>query len=157
MIEKVTLEGSTFARPPARFEAGTPNIADAVALGAAIEYLEKVGMDRIRQHGICLTTYALERLSAIPGLRILGPLEAERRVALTAFTDRDIHPHDMATVLDRHGVAVRSGHHCAMPLSRALGIVASARASYGIYNTRSEVDLLAAGILHTRKVMTRAV
>lgn len=157
MIEKVTLEGTTFAPPPRRFEAGTPNIADAVGLAAALEYLQKIGLAAVRQHGICQTKYALERLSAVQGLRILGPRDPEQRVALVAFVDPEVHPHDQATILDRHGVAIRAGHHCAMPLAHALGVAASARASFGVYNTRSEVDLLTAGILQAREVMSRAV
>lgn len=158
MIEKVTLEGSTFAKSPHRFEAGTPNIADAVGLAAALDYLSSIGMERIRTHAVCQVRYALERMTAsLPSLRILGPLDAEQRVALVSFVDRDVHPHDLATILDRDGVAVRAGHHCAMPLSRALSVAASARASFGLYNTRTEADLLVGAIRHAREYLGHVV
>ena len=157
MIERVTIEKTTYAKSPHRFEAGTPNIADAVALGAALDYLTALGMDKVRFHGFCQVEYALEKLRKIPSLRILGPLDPQERVALVAFVDEDVHPHDLATILDRDGVAVRAGHHCAMPLSRALGVSASARASFGVYNTRVEVDILAAAINHAREYMGHVV
>ena len=153
MIDRVTQEGSTFARPPHRFEAGTPNIADAVALGATVEYLDLVGMESVRIHSECLAEYALEQLSKVPSLTVYGPRDAADRVALASFFDRDVHPHDLATILDRQGVAVRAGHHCAMPLARRLGVPATARASFGIYNTRDEVDLLVQAIRHAREYL----
>jgi cysteine desulfurase/selenocysteine lyase len=146
MIERVTLQGSTFAKPPHRFEAGTPNIADAVGLAAALRYLSKYGMDRIRHHGICLTEAVLAKLAAIPSVRVLGPTNAEERVALVAFADRDVHPHDLATILDRDGVAIRAGHHCAMPVMEFYGVAATARASFGLYNTEQDIDVLMDGI-----------
>ncbi len=157
MIERVTLEGTTYAKPPHRFEAGTPNIADAIGLGAAITYLTGIGMENIRQHGICQTDYALRRLAEIPSLRVFGPKNAEDRVALVAFVDRDVHPHDLATILDRQGVAIRAGHHCAMPLSRCLDIPASARASFGAYNTLPEIDNLVFAIRHAREFLGHVV
>ncbi len=157
MIERVSLQGSTYAKAPHRFEAGTPNIADAVGLAAALRYLSRYGMDRIRNHGVCLTEAVLEKLCAVPSVRILGPTRAEDRVSLVAFVDRDVHPHDLATILDRDGVAIRAGHHCAMPLGREMNVVASARASFGIYNTRVEADLLVGAILHAREYLGHAV
>lgn len=151
MIERVTLESSTYAHPPARFEAGTPNIADAVAFTAALDFLDGLGLPRIREHSVCLVEYALERLSRIPSLRVFGPTAPQDRISLVAFEDRDIHPHDLATLLDREGIAVRAGHHCAQPLARRLGVASTTRASFGVYNTRDEVDQLADALAHARE------
>jgi len=153
MIETVTQEGSTFAPAPHRYEAGTPNIADAVGFGATVEYLDLIGMQAVRVHAECLVEYALARLAEIPSLTVFGPKRAADRVSLVSFFDRDVHPHDLATILDRQGIAVRAGHHCAMPLTRRLGVPATARASFGIYNTRDEVDLLVQAIRHAREYL----
>lgn len=156
MIERVGLESSTFAGPPARFEAGTPNFADAAGLAAALDFLDGLGRERIRDHSACITEYALDRLGEIPSLRIFGPRRADDRVGLVAFEDRDIHPHDLATVLDREGIAVRAGHHCAQPLARKLGVASTTRASFAVYNTRSEVDRLAEALIRAREFFGHA-
>lgn len=151
MIKKVTLEGSTWNDLPHKFEAGTPAIAQAVGLGAAADYLSALGMDNILAHEKLVVNYALDRLSEIPGLTIYGP-GAEHRNGVAAFTLKDVHAHDVAQLLDAEGVAVRAGHHCAMPLHRRLGVVATARASFYVYNTRDEVDVLVEAIYNARRV-----
>jgi len=142
MIEIVRMTGSTYAAPPHRFEAGTPPIAQAVGLGAAVDYLSAIGMDAIAGHDRTLTAYALTRLAAIPHLRILGPASGERGSAVS-FTLADIHPHDIMQVLDSHAVEVRGGHHCARPLHERLGVQSSVRASMYLYTTTEEIDALA--------------
>ncbi|MGQ9851576.1 MAG: cysteine desulfurase [Aggregatilineaceae bacterium] len=151
MIKKVTLEGSTWNDLPHKFEAGTPAIAQAVGLGAAVDYLSALGMDNILAHEKIVVDYALDRLSEIPGLTIYGP-GPEHRNGVAAFTLQDVHAHDVAQLLDAEGVAVRAGHHCAMPLHKRLGVVATARASFYIYNTRDEVDALVEAIYNARRV-----
>ena len=146
MISVVNREESTWAALPHKFEAGTPNIADVIAFGAAIDYLEAVGMDRVRDHDHQLVAYAMDRLSRLEGLEIYGPGDPARRGAVVAFNYADIHSHDIATILDAHGVAVRAGHHCAQPLMRALGVPATARASFYLYNRRDEIDALVDGL-----------
>jgi len=143
MIKTVTLEGSTWNELPWKFEAGTPAIAEAVGLGQAVDYLTSLGMENVRQHEIELTTYALEKLNEVEGLRIYGPQDPAERGGAITFTLGEIHPHDIAAVLDGEGVAVRAGHHCAMPLHDRLGLPATARASFYIYNTPADVDKLA--------------
>ena len=142
MISRVQLEESTWAEVPHKFEAGTPDIADVIAFGAAIDYLEALGMDNIRHHEKEITGYALERLSALPEVTIYGPMNVEERVGVVSFNYGDIHPHDLSQVLDTHGVAVRASHHCAQPLMRRLDCAATARASFYVYNTKAEVDTL---------------
>jgi cysteine desulfurase/selenocysteine lyase len=146
MISRVLPEQSTWNDVPWKYEAGTPNIADVIAFGAAIEYLQALGMDCVRAHEKEITAYALEALGAVPQVTIYGPREAEARGGVVAFNLGDLHPHDLGTVLDRHGVAVRAGHHCAQPLMRRLGCVATARASFYVYNRLDEVDTLLEGI-----------
>ena len=146
MISVVNREESTWAALPHKFEAGTPNIADVIAFGAAIDYLEMVGMDRIRDHDRDLVAYAMDRLSRLEGLDIYGPADPDRRGAVVAFNYADIHSHDIATILDARGIAVRAGHHCAQPLMRALGVPATARASFYLYNRRGEIDALVDGL-----------
>ncbi len=150
MIRRVTLAGSTFADPPARFEAGTPPIAGAVGLAEAARYLAGIGLERVHAHTRWLAERAIAALSAIPGITVYGP-RAERGSAV-AFTLEGVHPHDLATVLDRQGIAVRAGHHCAMPLHTRLGLAASARASFYLYNTVEEIEALAAGVEMARGV-----
>ena len=152
MITDVRLDGSTWAPVPHKFEAGTPPIVEAVGLGAAVEYLDKIGMETVHGYGQQLTAYALERLSAVPGLRIFGPPDLEGRGGVISFELADVHPHDVATILDQEGVAVRSGHHCAKPLTRALGVPATTRASFQVYNTRDDVDALAHGLQRVLEV-----
>ena len=147
MISVVTREESSWAALPHKFEAGTPNIADVVAFGAALDFLNDVGMDAIAAHDAELTHYAVERLSRLEGLDIYGPSDPTERSAVIAFNYRDIHSHDVATILDRSGVAIRAGHHCAQPLMRTLEVPATARASFYLYNERSEVDALVDGLL----------
>ncbi len=146
MISVVNREESSWAALPHKFEAGTPNIADVVAFGAALDYLSGLGMQTVRDHDHALTAYAMDRLSAIEGIEIYGPADAERRGAVVAFNYADIHAHDIATMLDRGGVAVRAGHHCAQPLMRSLAVPATARASFYIYNEMFEVDALVDGL-----------
>jgi cysteine desulfurase/selenocysteine lyase len=144
MISRVTRDGSAWAGPPQKFEAGTPNVAGAVGLAAAVDYLEEVGRGRIRAHERDLTSYALDRLSDVEGLELFGP--REDRAGVLSFRYGDIHAHDMATILDRRGIAVRAGHHCNQPLMDHLGVDATARASVYLYNTRDEIDALLEGI-----------
>ena len=152
MIETVAMEGSTFAAPPHRFEAGTPMIAQAVALGTAIEYLTDHGLDEIRAHESELTGYALEQLQGIDGVRIVGPRENVDRGATISFVVDGVHPHDIAQLLDERGIAVRAGHHCARPVCVRYGIPATTRASFGMYSTRAEVDALVAGVRNVMEV-----
>lgn len=152
MISDVQLESSTWAAIPHKFEAGTPPIAGAIGLAAAVEYLEHVGMEKVRRHEIEITQYALERLGAIDELTIYGPPEVSRRGGAISFTLADIHPHDIATILDQRGVAIRAGHHCARPLARALNAPATARASFYLYNVLSDVDALVDGLHEAREI-----
>ncbi len=142
MIALVRQEGSTWADVPNKFEAGTPNIADVVAFGAAIEYLEALGMDNVRAHEISLTDYAMDRLARVPGLSIHGPSDPEARGGVVSFSMEAAHPHDVATIADGYGVAIRAGHHCAQLLMRHLGVPATSRASFSVYNDASDVDVL---------------
>ena len=151
MIREVRLDSVTWNDLPWKFEAGTPNIADVVAFGAAIDYLLDLGMDTVRRHEVELTRYTLERLAPLHHLTLYGPPEASDRAGVVTFNDHDIHPHDLATILDHHGVAVRAGHHCAQPLMRILGKVATARASLYIYNDTDDVDQLVVALREARK------
>ncbi len=146
MIREVTLEWSTFNDIPWRFEAGTPNVAEAVGLGAAVDYLDAIGMDRVRAHEAAVTSHALRRLGEVEGLRLLGPSDLEQRGGVVSFTLQGVHPHDVAQVLDAEGIAVRASDHCAKPLHRRFGIVASTRASFYVYNTTDEVDALVTAV-----------
>jgi cysteine desulfurase / selenocysteine lyase len=151
MINVVKLTGSTYAKPPYRFEAGTPPIAQAVGLGAAIDYLNQIGVENVAAHEERITAYALTRLARVPGLRILGPTQPIDRGGAISFTlttadGVEVHPHDVMQLLDSRGIAVRGGHHCARPLHDRLGIVASTRASLYLYTTTAEIDALADGL-----------
>ncbi|HXV72374.1 MAG TPA: cysteine desulfurase [Acidimicrobiia bacterium] len=146
MIADVTLHDATWAAIPHRFEAGTPPIIEAVGLHAAIDYLDSIGMDRIFKHDQELTAIALERLGDVPGLSIQGPKDLENRGGVVSMTMDGVHAHDLATILDEEGVAVRAGHHCAKPLMRRLGVTASARASFYVYNEEADIDALVAGL-----------
>ncbi|MEV0731517.1 cysteine desulfurase [Polymorphospora sp. NPDC050346] len=152
MIETVTLERSTFAAAPAKFEAGTPPIAEAVGLGAAVDYLSAVGMRAIQWHEKELTAYALDALSTVPGLRIFGPKVPVGRGGTLSFGFDGVHPHDVGQVLDAHGIEVRVGHHCARPLCVRYGVPAMTRASFYLYTTTDEVDALVRGLDQVRKV-----
>lgn len=154
MIRDVSLTSSKWNELPWKFEAGTMAIAETVGLGAAVRYLETLGMDHVFAHDRALVAYALDRLAEVPGLRVLGPA-ADKRGGLVAFTLEGVHPHDVATVLDQRGVCVRAGHHCAMPLHELLGVPASARASFHCYSLREDVDVLVAGLHETRRVFGR--
>lgn len=146
MISTVSMERSTWADVPAKFEAGTPNVGDAVALGAAVDYLTALGMDEVRRHEREITDYALRRLADVPGVTIFGVPDADRRGGVISFELEGVHPHDIGQVLDTKGVAIRTGHHCAQPVMLALNVPATARASFYIYNTTAEVDVLASGL-----------
>ncbi|MBV9844368.1 MAG: cysteine desulfurase [Kutzneria sp.] len=152
MIELVTMERSTFAQPPHKYEAGTPPIAEAVGLGAAVDYLSGIGMEAIAAHETELTRYVLSELNQVDGLRIIGPNTAEDRVAEVSFTLDGIHPHDVGQVLDELGIAVRVGHHCARPAVVRYGIPATTRASFYLYNTPAEIDVLVRGLARVKKV-----
>ncbi|MQA96507.1 MAG: SufS family cysteine desulfurase [Streptosporangiales bacterium] len=151
MIEVVHLEDSTFLPPPGRFEAGVPMTAQAIGLGAAVDYLSAVGMDRVAAHEHALTAYALQRLGEVPGVRVVGPTVPEYRGGAVSFAVEDIHPHDVGQVLDDLGVEVRVGHHCAWPICRRYGIPATTRATFYLYNTLGEVDALVDGVRHAQK------
>ncbi|MBF7736255.1 cysteine desulfurase [Rhodococcus erythropolis] len=146
MIETVTMEVSTYAAPPQRFEAGVPMTSQVVGLGAAVDYLNTFGMDAVAAHEHVLVEAALEKLSAIEGLRIIGPQTSENRGGAISFVVDGIHAHDLGQILDDEGVAIRVGHHCAWPLHRKFGVAATARASFALYNTTSEIDVLVAAI-----------
>ncbi|MEZ4334688.1 MAG: cysteine desulfurase [Myxococcota bacterium] len=148
MIERVSFAGTTFAHAPQRFEAGTPDIASVVGLGAAVEYLEGLGMDRIHAREQSLLAYATEQLSKVAGLRIIGT--APDKAAVLSFVLDDVHPHDIGTLLDGEGIAIRAGHHCAQPLMDHFGLPATARASLAFYNTTEEIDRLVAALEKTR-------
>jgi cysteine desulfurase/selenocysteine lyase len=150
MILNVTFEKTTYNTIPHKFEAGTPPIAQAVGLGAAIDYLSAIGMDKVLAHEHALTEYAVKRLNDVPGLRIIGPTTAEDRGAAISFTLGDIHPHDVGQVLDEQGIAVRVGHHCARPVCLRYGIPATTRASFYLYSTPTEIDALVDGLEHVR-------
>jgi cysteine desulfurase/selenocysteine lyase len=142
MIKQVEDDHSTWAAVPAKFEAGTPAIAESAGLGAAADFMTGLGMEAVRAHERKLTGYALERVSAMPGVTVYGPADAAERGALVSFTVEGIHPHDLAELCNREGVAIRAGHHCAQPLMRRLGVPATARASFAVYNTTDEIDRL---------------
>lgn len=150
MIEIVEMERSTYAAPPARFEAGTPPIAQAVGLGAAVDFLEGIGMEAIEAHEHEITAYALEKLTAIDGFTLLGPSEAVERGSAISFNIAGVHPHDVMQILDSRGVAIRGGHHCARPLHKRLGHQSSTRASAYLYTTKAEIDALADALVFTR-------
>jgi cysteine desulfurase/selenocysteine lyase len=154
MIKQVTTEGFTPADLPYKFEAGTPVIVPAIGMGKAIQYLQKISMESVRAHELLLTRHAHQLLADIPGLKILGP-EPERKGGIVTFTMEGIHPDDISKALDVQGIAVRAGHHCAMPLHDHLGITASTRASFYIYNTPDEVARLAAGLREAQRILTK--
>jgi cysteine desulfurase/selenocysteine lyase len=152
MIREVQLDHSTWNDLPWKFEAGTSSIADGVGLGAAVDYLSELGMDAVREHERGITAYALQQLSEIPGLRVHGPTEVSERGGAVSFEIEGIHPHDIAEICNRQGVCIRAGHHCAQPLMRRLGVPATARASFQVYNTRDDVDRLVDALNEARSV-----
>jgi len=152
MIEFVERDMSTWAPLPHKFEAGTPNIAGAVGMGAAVDFISSVGLDAIGTHERALMAYALERVSAVPGIHIYGPRSLDERSAVLSFTLGDAHPHDISTILDSEGVAIRAGHHCAQLVMKRYGVSATARASFYLYNTIEEVDRLVDGLEAVRGI-----
>ena len=155
MILEVTYEDANWNDLPYKFEAGTPNIADAIATGAAVDYLSELGMDKVWQHEQELTAYAMEQVLSLGNVRVLGPQDPALRGGVISFIHESIHPHDLGTALDQQGIAIRTGHHCAMPLVRSFDVVAAARASFYIYNTKSEVDALVNGISEAEGYFSR--
>jgi len=154
MIRVVHPEESTWGDLPQRFEAGTPDIAGAIGLGAAIDYLQGIGMGAVRQHERDLTSYTLAALRKLGDATIYGPLDVDRRGGVVCFNYADIHPHDLGTVLDAEGVAIRAGHHCCQPLHRWLGVAATARASLYIYNVPEEVDALVGALAKAKELFS---
>ena len=146
MIREVHKHESTWNDLPYKFEAGTPNVADVIGLGAAVDYIDKIGMENIREHEIELTTYALEKFSAIPDIKIYGPLDPQKRGGVISFNFQSVHPHDVAYIIDQAGISIRSGHHCAQVLMEKMDVAATSRASFYIYNTKSEIDALVASL-----------
>ncbi len=155
MILEVTYEDASWNHLPYKFEAGTPNIADAIATGAAVDYLSELGMDNVWQHEQELTAYAMEQILSLDNVKVLGPKNPCLRGGVISFIHDTIHPHDLGTALDQQGIAIRTGHHCAMPLVRSFDVVAAARASFYIYNTKSDVDALVNGINETEGYFSR--
>ncbi|WP_019156192.1 cysteine desulfurase [Robertmurraya massiliosenegalensis] len=151
MIDFVDLYDSTWKELPWKFEGGTPIIAGAIGLGAAIDFLNEVGLDNIQAHEHRLAAYALEKMSAVEGMTIYGPMDPDKRAGLVTFNIADVHPHDVATVLDAEGIAVRAGHHCAQPLMKWLKASATARASFYLYNSEEDIDKLVAGLIKTKE------
>ncbi|MFF2854487.1 cysteine desulfurase [Peribacillus sp. NPDC058002] len=151
MIDFVGLQESTWKELPWKFEGGTPIIAGAIGLGAAIDFLEEIGLDNIERHEHRLAAYAMEKMSAVEGLTIFGPKDAEKRAGVITFNINDVHPHDVATVLDADGIAVRAGHHCAQPLMKWLDVSSTARASFYLYNTEEDIDKLVSGLVKTKE------
>jgi cysteine desulfurase / selenocysteine lyase len=152
MIRKVTTTGTTYADPPARFEAGTPAITQAIGFAAALRWLDAIGMDAVTAHEREIAAYAMESLGEVPGLTIYGGGPAPERIGPVSFELEGVHAHDVSEILDRHGVAVRAGHHCAQPLMDRLGVAATARASFGVYTTTTEIDRLVEGLVDARRV-----
>jgi cysteine desulfurase/selenocysteine lyase len=152
MIAQVFLDHATYNELPWKYEAGTPNIADAIAWGPAIDYLNEIGMAVVREHEIELTDYALERLSEESDVTLYGPMDAKARGGVVAFNVGDVHSHDVAAVLDAEAIAIRVGHHCCQPIMRRYDIPGTARASFYLYNTHEDVDKLVSGLAHVREL-----
>ena len=150
MISSVTFEKTIYNKLPYKFEAGTPHVAGAIGLGAAIDYVNGLGMDNVAAYEHEVLTYATEAVAAIPGIRLIGT--AREKAGVLSFLLGSIHPHDIGTILDQEGIAIRAGHHCAQPIMQRFGIAATARASFGLYNTKEEVDALVNGIQNVREV-----
>jgi cysteine desulfurase / selenocysteine lyase len=150
MISNVTFERTTYAAPPHRFEAGTPNIAGVIGLGAAVDFLLRTGLSAVREHEHELLEYATHALSALPRLRLIGT--AAQKASVLSFVIEGVHPHDVGTILDQMGVAIRTGHHCAQPVMARFGVPATCRASLALYNTTADIDALLAGLRHVLEV-----
>lgn len=151
-IKEVTLEKTTYADVPERFEAGTPNIADVIAFGSAVDYINGIGIEIIKEYEKELTKYALEKLRGIKGIKMYGPLNEKQKIGIISFNLADIHPHDLNSILDEEGIIVRSGHHCCQPLMHKLGIQGTVRISFSIYNTKEEIDFLIKALERAKKV-----
>ena len=153
MVLDVTYEKASWADLPMRFEAGTPNIADAIALGYAVDYLTYLGMNNVYEYEETLTKYAMKKFADLEpmGVHLFGPEDPQKRGGILSFNALDVHPHDLGTLLDRMGIAIRTGHHCAMPLVRSLGVSATARASFYVYNTTHEIDALVDGVIEAMR------
>lgn len=156
MIRKVTLDGTTFADIPAKFEAGTPSVGDEIGLGVAVEYLKSLGMDAIRAHELEMLEYATERLKEVPGIRLFGSEDFSTRSGVVSFVLGDIHAHDIAAILDSEQVAVRAGHHCNQPLMQHLNVIATTRASFYVYTTREDIDQLVQGLHKANRIFGAA-
>jgi cysteine desulfurase/selenocysteine lyase len=152
MIRTVAANESTWTDLPWKFEAGTSQIAEAIGLGAAVDWIRAIGIDRIRAHEEALVALTLERLAEFPGLTIHGPLDAAERGALVSFSMESLHPHDIGEILGREGICVRAGHHCAQPLMRKLGVPATTRASFAVHNSAADVDRFVAGLHAVREI-----
>ncbi|MGZ8667100.1 MAG: SufS family cysteine desulfurase [Solirubrobacterales bacterium] len=152
MIRRVTREETTYADPPARFEAGTPAIAQAIGMAAALRWLGGLGMEAVLAHEREIADYTLESVAAVPGLRVFGPPRSPERIGPVSFEIEGVHPHDVSEILDRHGIAMRAGHHCAQPLMDRLGVAATTRASFAVHTTREEIDRLVEGLHDVRRV-----
>jgi cysteine desulfurase/selenocysteine lyase len=155
MIREVYEDRATWAGLPEKFDAGTPNVADAITFGVALDYLDNLGMANIRAHEVELTGYALERLASVQDVTVYGPPDAQSRTGVVSFNLEGVHPHDAGTILDEAGIAVRAGHHCCQPLHRWLDIAASLRASFYVYNSADEVDALVDALATARKLYRR--
>ena len=155
MIKEVGLDASTWAEPPQKFEAGTPNVAGSVGLSEAVDYLRRLEMSRVREHEKRLSAYALQELESQEGVRVFGPRDPERRGGVISFEVKGVHPHDLATILDREGIAIRSGLHCAQPVADWLGVSATARASFYLYNDHTDIDSLISALGMVRKIFGR--
>jgi len=153
MISSVTFEKTIYKKPPSKFEAGTPNIAGAIGLGVALDYMTSLGMERVAAHEHRLLDYATRKISGIPGVKLIGT--ARERAGVLSFVLDTVHPHDLGTILDGEGIAIRAGHHCAQPVMERFGIPATTRASFAAYNTREEIDLLAEGIKKAQRLFGR--
>jgi cysteine desulfurase/selenocysteine lyase len=151
MIESVTMTDATWAPAPRKFEPGVPNMAQIVGLGTALNYLTAIGMQKIHSHEIAITEYAISKLQEIQDLKIVGPVDMNLRGGAVSFTLGDIHPHDLGQFLDNSGIAVRTGHHCAWPLTRKMGVPATTRASFYLYNTLADIDVLVDGVRDAQK------
>ncbi|HJT10291.1 MAG TPA: aminotransferase class V-fold PLP-dependent enzyme, partial [Candidatus Nitrosotalea sp.] len=152
MIREVHKYETSWNDLPYKFEAGTPNIADVIGFGAALDYLDKIGMDKVREHEMEITKYALDKMSQVKGIKIYGPMDVAKRGGVISFNLGDIHPHDLATIIDEDGVAIRSGHHCAQVLMERLDVSATSRASFYIYNTKDEVDVFIKSLYRAKEL-----
>lgn len=152
MIEEVTIEQTTFADPPQKFEAGTPNIAEAIGLGAAVDYISKLGIENIRMHEHTIAEYAIKKMKQMKGITIYGPEDIHKRGSVVAFTLKGVHPHDISQVLSEDNICIRAGHHCAMPLHTSLDIAATARISFYVYTTKEDIDMFIEGLNKVRKI-----